>query len=238
MNKFDFSLILPCYNEAEIFNVSVKKIIEALDGTDYTWEIIFIDDCSTDGTQNLIKKTIEKYKRRTLRAFFHSQNQGRGKTVQEGFFQAEGEIVGFIDIDLEVSEWYIPKFIKAIDEGADVAVGWRIYDFNFQSLPRWVASKGYSLLRKIVLNLSYKDTEAGYKFFSRKKTLPIFKKCVYPGWFWDTEIMALAHKYKLRVEEIPVAFVRRLNKTSTVRLIPDSISYFKDLISFKMRGKI
>mgnify|MGYP001601536777 CR=1 FL=1 len=55
MNKFDFSLILPCYNEAEIFNDSVKRIIEVLDGTNYTWEIIFIDDCSTDGTRKLIK---------------------------------------------------------------------------------------------------------------------------------------------------------------------------------------
>lgn len=234
MSKFDFSLILPCYNEAEIFSDSVKRIIEVLDGTDYTWEIIFIDDCSKDGTQNLIKKVIKKYKRRTLRAFFHPKNQGRGRTVKKGFLLAEGKIVGYLDIDLEVGEWYIPKFIQTIEKGADMAIGWRIYDFNFKTLIRWLSSKGYNLLRGFILNLPYQDTEAGYKFFNKQKTATIFKKSAFGGWFWDTEIMALAHKNKLKVKEIPVAFVRRSDKTSTVKLIPDTIQYLKDLINYKI----
>lgn len=237
MGKFDFSLILPCYQEAEIFDDSVKRIIKTLDGTDYTWELIFIDDGSQDETPKLIKKAIKKYQRRALRAFFHPKNQGRGKTVRDGFFMAEGKIVGFIDIDLEVGEWYLPKFIQTIEEGAEMAVAWRIYDFNLFSLSRWVSSKGYVVLRKLVLGLPFQDTEAGYKFFKRSKVLPLIKKTCCPGWFWDTEIMALAYKYKLRVKEIPVAFVRRPDKTSTVKLIPDTIKYVKDLITFKLNKK-
>lgn len=237
MNKFDFSLILPCYNEAEIFNGSVKRIIEVLDGTNYTWEIIFIDDCSADGTQKLIKKAIKNYKRRILRAFFHTKNQGRGKTVCEGFFKAEGKIVGFLDIDLEVGEWYIPKFIQAMEKGFALVIAARVYDFNLQTILRWLSSKGYNLLRNLFLNLPYKDTESGYKFFNKQRTMIIFKQSRNKGWFWDTEIMWLANKYNLKVKEIPVAFVRRLDKTSTVRLIPDTINYFKDLISFRIMRK-
>ena len=99
MNKFDFSLILPCYNEEEIFNDSVEKIIKVLDGTDYTWEIIFIDDKSKDKTTGLINKALKKYNRKNLSAYFHQINQGRGATVKEGFLKAEGKIIGFLDID-------------------------------------------------------------------------------------------------------------------------------------------
>ena len=236
MNKFDFSLILPCYNEEEIFNDSVEKIIKVLDGTDYTWEIIFIDDKSKDKTTSLINKALKKYGRKNLSAYFHQKNQGRGATVKEGFLKAQGKVVGFLDIDLEVGEWYIPKFIQTIEKGSDMAIAGRVYDLNLSGLVRWFGSKGYVVLRKLVLGLPYEDTEAGYKFFRKKRCLGIFKKSVNKTWFWDTEIMALAYQSKLRVAEIPVAFVRRRDKTSTVKLIPDTVKYLKDLIRFKSKN--
>jgi len=237
MDKYDVSLILACYNEGQIFNDSVKRIITTLDQTDYTWEIIFVEDKSIDNTAALIRQAIKRYPRRNLSAIFHQKNLGRGKTVVDGFHQARGRVVGFIDIDLEVSEWYLPKFIKAIESGNDVAIAWRIYDFNLSSLTRWFGSKGYVILRRLFLGLPYKDTEAGYKFFSRKKLTPLLKKTIYTGWFFDTEIMALAHQVKLKVAEIPTAFVRRLEKTSTVKLIPDVLKYMRDLISFSIKFK-
>ncbi len=233
MSKFDFSLILPCYNEGEIFVDSLARIIEVLDETSYTWEIIFIDDKSKDKTKKLIKEALKKYPRKNLRAFFHWKNKGRGKTVVEGFLKAHGKMVGFIDVDLEIGEWYLSKFIQTIEKGADVAIAWRIYDFRLATLARWISSKGYILLRKIFLGLPFKDTEAGYKFFRKKTSKKIFENSVYPAWFWDTEIMARAYRAKLEVREIPVAFVRRFDKTSTVRLIPDSFRYLRNLISFR-----
>ncbi len=235
MNQYDFSLVLACYNESEIFKTSVKKIIHVLDQTDYTYEIIFVDDHSQDNTASLIKKALKKYSRHHLKAYFHSKNMGRGQTVIDGFNKAKGQIVGFIDIDLETGEWYLPKFITEIEQGADVASAWRIYDLTFWGLPRWIASKGYVMLRKLLLGLPYQDTEGGYKFFKRAKLLPLLKKVKHQGWFFDTEIMALSSKSKLKVKEIPVAFVRNKQKTSTVKLLPDSIKYLKDLIKYSIK---
>jgi len=235
MNKYDVSLVLACYNEQEIFNDSVKRIINTLDKTDYTYEIIFVEDKSQDNTVELIKKALKKYPRHNLKAYFHQENQGRGQTVVDGFKKSKGRIVGFIDIDLETGEWYLPKFLSEIDNGADVTNSWRIYDFSFWALPRYFASKGYVLLRRLLLGLPFEDTEGGYKFFKRTKLMPMLAKAKHKGWFFDTEIMALCHKYKLKVKEIPVAFVRRQEKTSTVRLIPDSIKYLKDLIIFSIK---
>jgi len=235
MNKYDVSLVLACYNEHEVFTDSVKRIINTLDKTDSTWEIIFIDDKSQDNTVQLIKKALKKYPRHNLSAYYHSANQGRGKTVVDGFKKAKGKIVGYIDIDLETSEWYLPKFIETIEQGADVAIAWRIYDFQFWSLPRWLGSKGYASLRKLFLGLPYKDTEGGYKFFKRSKLLSLLKKAKHSGWFFDTEIMALCYQYKLKVVEIPVAFVRRSEKTSTVKFIPDTIKYLTNLIKYSIK---
>ena len=237
MDKYDVSLILPCYNESEIFNDSVKRIIKTLSQTDYTWEIIFVEDKSQDNTAALIKSFLEKYPRLNLSAYFHERNEGRGKTVSDGFYKASGKYVGFIDIDLEAGEWYLPKFIDELENGVDAAVAWRIYDFAFWSLPRWLASKGYVWLRKEILGLPYQDTEGGYKFFKRQKILPLLKKVKNKGWFFDTEIMALCFKHKLRVKEIPVAFVRNPQKTSTVKLIPDSLEYLLNLIKFSWQFK-
>ncbi len=232
MAKYDVSLILACYNEQEIFNDSVKRIINALDKTDYTWEIIFVDDKSQDNTPELIKKTLKKYPRRNLSAYFHSVNQGRGQTVVDGFTKSQGKLVGFIDIDLETGEWYLPKFISAIESGSDVVTAWRIYDFNLRSLIRWLGSKGYFWLQKKLLRLPLHDTEAGYKFFNKVKIMPILKKCQHQDWFFDTEVLARAFEAKLSIQEIPVAFVRNHHKTSTVKLIPDTIQYLKNLIKF------
>ena len=237
MNKFNVSLVLPCYNESEIFENSVERIIKTLKRSGYTWEIIFVEDQSSDDTVELIKKALKKYSHDSLSAYFHHRNLGRGKTVVDGFRRAQGKYVGFIDIDLETGEWYLSKFVDVLEDGADAALAWRIYDFQLWSLPRWFASKGYVWLRKQLLGLPFQDTEGGYKFFRRRKIMPLLKKIKNKGWFFDTEIMAQCFKAKLKVGEIPVAFVKNKNKTSTVRLIPDSINYLWNLIKFSREFK-
>ena len=100
--QFDVSLILPCFNEAEHFTKSVDRIIQVLDGTDFSWEIIFIDDASIDTTANLIKSYINKHPRKHLTVYSHRKNFGRGTAVTEGIEKSQGKIVGYIDIDCEV----------------------------------------------------------------------------------------------------------------------------------------
>ena len=233
----DVSIVLACYNEAEIFADSVARIIATLDQTDYTFEIIFVDDVSADKTRELIDQALKKYPRHNLSVIHHLTNQGRGQTVIDGFLNARGKYVGYIDIDLETGEWYLPKFLSELDNGADLVSALRVYDFQLWALPRWLASKGYTWLRKLLLGLPYEDTEGGYKFFKREKLLKLLPKVTHKGWFFDTEIMTLAYRHRLKVKEIPVAFVRNPKKTSTVRLIPDSLKYLKDLVIYSFKYK-
>ena len=233
MPKVDLSIIVPCFNEGPTFESSVKKIIGVAKNLEKTWEIIFVEDKSVDGTKIPVEKITKKYK--NIYAIFHKKNEGRGKCVAEGIKKATGEICGYLDVDLEVSANYIPIFIESIGEGNDMAVATRFYERGgLKSLNRFFASRGYSQVVRLVLNLPLSDTEAGYKFFNRKRILPVLSKVKNKHWFWDTEICAQAHYNGLKIIEIPVIFKRRLDKKSTVKVIPDSIHFALSILKFKL----
>ena len=128
---------------------------------------------------------------------------------------------------------YIPSLVRAIEKGADVAVVRRIYAFQLRSLDRYFMSRGYSWLVRRLLRTKIQDTETGYKFFRREKVLPLLDEIHDPGWFWDTEFMIRAERRGLRIVEVPGAYIRRWDKTSTVRGIRDSIAYFGKLWAFR-----
>lgn len=234
MKQIDVSVVIACFNEEELLRDSVVKLMSVLDDSKFSYEFIFVDDKSGDGTKKIIESLIKKHK--TYRALYHQANQGRGKTVRDGMAIAKGNVVGFIDIDLEVLPVHIPSFVRMILDGkADIVTGLRIYREGVSSIHRAILSRGYSWLVRTLLGIPLSDTEAGYKFFDRKKILPIVKKTTNNGWFWDTEIMALAYRAGLRIREEPVLFIRRFDKKSSVRLIRDTVDYLWNILVFRRR---
>jgi len=201
------------------------------------YEIIFVDDVSRDRTREIIRR-LAAGDPATVRTLFHEKNAGRGQTVTDGFRAARGAIAGYLDVDLEVHARYIPSLVKAIERGADVATVRRVYAFQVRSLDRYAMSRGYSYLVRRMLGVDLRDTETGYKFFRRDRVLPILDEIRDPGWFWDTEFMVRAVRHGLRVEEVPGAYIRRFDKTSTVSGLRDSARYFGKLVAFRraMRG--
>lgn len=232
--KTFLSLILPCYNEAEHLKESFPKVIAVLRKLNRAFEIIIIDDGSQDDTVKIIESLIKENKNIPIDFFRHKKNVGRGGTVVEGIKKAKGEVVGFIDIDLEITPGYIPQFAEKIHKDkTDVVVGRRYYSFSIKSFHRFIASKLYAFLIQFILYLPVHDTEAGYKFFNRKKILSVLSSVKDTRWFWDTEIVARSHMNNLRLAEIKVLFQRRYDKTSTVKFIEDTVGYIKSLIVFK-----
>ena len=117
----DLSLILACYNEEPIIRASVQEILEVLRDTRLDFEIIFVDDYSRDKTRVIIDELIALHCDVSMSRLFHQHNTGRGGAVSDGFRIARGEIVGYIDIDLEVPARYIPVCVQAIRQRADVS---------------------------------------------------------------------------------------------------------------------
>jgi glycosyltransferase AglD len=232
-SKCDISLVLACYNEAGHLEGSVQQILTVLDGTRWSYEVIFVDDCSVDGTSSLIDSIIQRCSSKRMSKICHTKNLGRGRTVCDGFRQATGEVVGYMDVDLEVHPRYAPSCVQAIHEGADAAYAKRIYQVQPSILYRHVMSRGYSLLAQRLLGIDLSDTESGYKFFRREKLLPLLEVATDPGWFWDTEIMAHYCLAGYSIAEIPALFVRRQDKKSSVRVVRDSAKQLAKLLQFR-----
>jgi glycosyltransferase AglD len=232
MKHLDLSLILPCFNETVVFTQSVQQIEAVLALSRLTYEIIIVDDGSSDGTVGLIKQSHH-------RAIFHSHNQGRGKSVSDGIRAARGTVVGYMDIDCEVSPIYIPEIVRQIiDKETDVVIGKRYYRSSFRALVREILSRGYMWLSNCMVGTGYLDTETGYKFFNRTKIIPIVKQTTNSGWFWDTEIMVRAREANLRIREEPVLFLRRFDKHSSVHIGWDTLEYIKNLWNFRRRLRV
>jgi glycosyltransferase involved in cell wall biosynthesis len=229
------SLVLACYNEAEHLEQSFAEIRNTLTQVPFPFEVIFVDDASRDRTRELLAGIVAAHPDLCLRTILHERNHGRGATVSDGFRAARGAITGYIDVDLEVHSRYIPSLVRAIDQGADVATLRRIYAFQLGSLDRYFMSRGYSWLVRRMLGVGFADTETGYKFFRRERVLPLLDEIEDEGWFWDTEFMVRAGRRGLRVVEIPGAYIRRADKTSTVRGMRDSLRYFRQLLRFRSR---
>ncbi|RMG92403.1 MAG: methyltransferase domain-containing protein, partial [Zetaproteobacteria bacterium] len=176
--------------------------------------------------------------RQDVQLRFHETNRGRGATVQEGMKLARGDMVGFLDIDLEISAWYIPAALDLLRRGqADMVIAHRVYKLRPHPvvLLRHLLSIGYRMLARWMIDAPVQDSEAGFKFFRRQAVLPVLDRCQDTGWFWDTEITYLSHLAGLKIVELPCLFLRRVDKTSTVRVLRDTLAYFRSLRAFKER---
>ena len=208
-----------------------------LDALHRPYEVIFVDDVSRDRTRALLDELVRRHKDLTLRVVLHDANQGRGATVTDGFRLARGTYTGYLDVDLETHPRYIPALLQALEAGADVATVRRVYLVELHSLDRFVLSRGYAWLVRRLLRTRVMDTETGFKFFRREPLLRLLHEVQDRHWFWDTEVMVLAERRGLGIVEVPGAFVRRADKTSTLHPLRDTLVYFRQLWRFRKRLK-
>jgi len=163
-NLFDVSVILTGYNEGTILESNLLRVEEVLLGTRYSWELILIDDKSSDDTPYIFQKFANG--KSNVSVYLHQKNVGRGGTVTEGIKNAGGKIVGFLDTDLELSPVHIPEFIRSIEKGNDLVIATRIYRVGWSNIIRTILSNGYVYIAKTIMGMPFEDTEAGYKFFN------------------------------------------------------------------------
>jgi glycosyltransferase involved in cell wall biosynthesis len=229
----DLSLIVPCYNESQHLRASVRAVVEVLERSPWSWEIVFVDDGSADGTRAIVRELCAADPR--CRFIFHATNRGRGAAFKTGFASSEGRITGFIDIDLEVHARFIPDLVHALERhGDDVVTGRRYYSLRQTgALHRAALSWAYRRVCDVLLSLELEDTETGFKFFRRATATHAVLSSENDGWFWDTEVMARARLANLRIREVPVLFLRRGDKSSTVRIWRDSWRSLRALHDFR-----
>jgi thioesterase domain-containing protein len=236
--RLNLSLVLPCYNEGPHICDNIEEIVRALDAAGLEYEILLIDDRSTDETAQQIRSYHSGQHKRNIRAYFHETNLGRGATVAEGIRRANGTYVGFIDIDLETPPQFIPAALDVlVSDTADMVIGDRKRGGAQESSLRLVMSSVYRWLVSGLLKTDSLDTEAGFKFFRRDLILPLLDEVQDSHWFWDTEITVLAQAKGLRIHSLAVTYCRDLTKQSTVRPFQDSWRSLASLLALAKRHR-
>jgi glycosyltransferase involved in cell wall biosynthesis len=216
------SVVIPVYNEKATIDEILRRVLD----TEIRKEVLIVDDCSTDGTRQMLENLAARQAKgeatapaqdgsdpiglRDLRFFFQAPNQGKGAALRRGFAQATGEIVLVQDADLEYDPRDYGVLLEPIIEGrADV-----VYGSRFLSGPQrvhyfwhYVANRMLTLLSDIFTNLKLTDMETCYKVFRKEVLKGIEIKSNRFG--FEPEITAKIAKHKWRIYEVPISYAGR-----------------------------
>jgi dolichol-phosphate mannosyltransferase len=204
------SVVIPTYNESKNLPLLIPRIANAMQKAKMPYECIVVDDNSPDRTYSIAKKLAKKY---NVRTFLRPNERGLSSAMLYGFNQAKGDIVGWIDADLQHSPELIPDLVRAItDEGYLAAVGSR--------LVRGGGVKGWALHRRFASWIArlmavpltpVKDTMSGFMFIRPEVIKGVKLRTI--GYKLCLEVMVRG-KHNNRIKEVPYVFIHRaLNKS-------------------------
>jgi glycosyltransferase involved in cell wall biosynthesis len=230
----ELSIVIPAFNEEGRLAESLKQIREYLNRRSMQFEVLVVNDGSTDGTAKLVERTRDGFPE--LRLISNPGNHGKGFSVRHGMLEARGEIALFTDADLSAPIEEADKLLAALREGGyDGAIGSRALDRSLievhQSRFREIAGIIFNLVVRSTIGLPFQDTQCGFKAFRMEKSRAIFELQRIKGFGFDPEILFLAQKMALRIAEVPVRWGH--NPATKVRVFTDSVRMFLDLLAIR-----
>ena len=203
-----YSIIIPAYNEAGRLATTLERIFAYVSSQQWDTEVIVIDDGSRDETAALVRRYAREHPQ--LRLVENGANRGKGYSVRHGMLSAGGELLLFTDADLASPIEESAKLFAAIRSGADIAIGSRWLRPELQkkrqSALRQLYGRIFNLALRILLRLNFKDTQCGFKAFTRGAALTVFPRQRIERWGFDPELLFLARRSGLKVMEVPVAW--------------------------------
>lgn len=229
----EVSLVIPAYNESEIVLDTIRQASARLAELTEEYEVLIVDDGSTDGMSRLVRDCGDP----RVRLEGYAPNRGKGRAVRTGMLAAQGDVILCTDADLAYGVDVFAALLERFRAGdADLVIGSRrIGGKGYQNYPplRVLASKCFGLLSHMVSGLPY-DTQCGIKGYRRQAARDIFSRCAIDGFSFDFEVLMRADKLGLKVEQIPVSVINF--RASKVNVIKDSVRMFRDV--FRIRRAV
>jgi glycosyltransferase involved in cell wall biosynthesis len=227
---FKLSVVIPVYNERPW----IRELLARVRAVPIPKEVIVVDDCSTDGTRDLLAELESD----EVHVYYQPHNQGKGAALREGFRHATGDVVLVQDADLEYDPAEYPRLIQPIlDDQADVVFGSRFTGDNHRVLYFWhyVANKALTTLSNMFTNLNLTDMETCYKVFRREVLAGINLKSNRFG--FEPEITAKVARRRgpaWRIYEVPISYSGRTYEEGKKIGLKDAVNAFFCIVRYWM----
>lgn len=235
-----YSIVIPAYNERERITATLDRVLAYIAEQQWNAEVVVVNDGSRDNTAEIIRAYAAQHA--VVRLVENPGNRGKGFSVRNGMLNARGDVLLFSDADLSSPIEEAAKLFDALDRGYDVAIGSRWLDPTLQTerqpFMRQLYGRLFNLFLRLILQLKNKDTQCGFKAFTRRAANEIFPRQQIERWAFDPELLFLAKKFGCRTVEVPVRWAH--DTRSKISPVRDGIRMGLDVLRtrwYAMTGK-
>jgi dolichyl-phosphate beta-glucosyltransferase len=206
------SVVIPAYNEEARLGGTLQATLAYLDAHAPSFELIVVDDGSTDKTAKIVEAV--QATRPEVKLLSYGGNRGKGYAVRFGMLRASGQRILFCDADLATPIEEIEKLNAALDEGYDIAIGSRDVKgsqlIKHQSFLREHGGKAFNQLVQRLTVPGIHDTQCGFKLFTRSAAQSVFSRCQIDHFAFDVELLYIARRlFGLRIAEVPIRWAHQ-----------------------------
>jgi glycosyltransferase involved in cell wall biosynthesis len=227
------SLIVPVYNGADQIAANLERIVGVLTEIERSFEVIVVCDGCTDSSADAARTVADA----RLRVLSYERNRGKGYAICTGITQAHGQLIGWLDADLDVNPNVILDAVRRFDSAqVDAVVGSKRHAASRVSYPlvRRVLSAGFQLLVWALFNVNVRDTQVGAKVFSREMIATIAPLLLIKRYAFDLEVLAVGAEFGFnRVEEVPIELDYRFTGTGITQAAVWGM--FQDMLALAYR---
>ncbi len=224
------SVVVPVYNQAHCIAENLSKILDFLKKNVTDYEVIVVDDGSTDATPHLLKR----FKNR-VKLLRNNPNKGKGYAVKRGLLSSTKSWALFIDSDLSIPIEVIPKLWE-VHQANDVILASRAAPgakiLGKKPLLRIALGKLFPCLVQLFVLPGIRDTQCGCKLFNRKAMQTIFKYQTIHRFGFDVEVLLIAKKHSFRLKEVGIVCIN--SETSTLNPFTHALQMFLELVRIKL----
>ena len=236
-NDIFISIIVPAFNEEKILGQTIEKIVVYLSKQTYTWELIIVDDGSTDNTVKIAKHKQRKTNQNDIQ-IIQLSHAGKGWAIKNGMLKSKGSLKFMCDADLSMPIENLQDFIINFDSESEIIIGSRELKNSQrygESIFRQIRSKIFNSIVRILLPIPFKDTQCGFKCFRKDAAEKLFKLQQLKGFSFDVEILYLANKFGIQTTEIPITWEHK--NQSQINSIRDSCKMLIDIFKIRVTHK-